>query len=113
MYSDLREKQIPVKSLGTGDVLEYVIRIVQTKPEIPGQFWYSQNFITGGIVLEETLQVSVPARKYVKIASPAVKPEVREDGERKIYFWKTAQLQTSQEEETAKKSLRGKGRPLQ
>lgn len=104
MYSDLREQQIPVKALGTGDVLEYAIRIVQTKPEITGQFWYSQNFLTGGVVLQETLQISVPVNKYVKVTSPAVKPEIREDGGRKIYSWKAAQLQASHEEETAKKS---------
>ncbi len=98
-YSDLREKQIPVKALSAGDILEYKVKFTQTKPEIQDQFWYSQNFLTGGVVLQETLRISTPAGKYVKVVSPGVKPEIREESGRKIYTWKTAQLNpTSQEE---------------
>ncbi|HEY6987052.1 MAG TPA: DUF3857 domain-containing protein [Bryobacteraceae bacterium] len=54
-YSDLREKQIPVKALGLGDVLEYKIRFSQFKPDIAGQFSFVYNFLTNAIVLSETL----------------------------------------------------------
>jgi hypothetical protein len=30
MYSDTREKQVPVKSLSVGDTLEYQVKIVRT-----------------------------------------------------------------------------------
>ncbi len=98
MYSDLREKQIPVKALGTGDVLEYKLRFIQTKPDIAGQFWYSQNFVTGAVVLEETLRITTPKDKYVKVVSPSVKAEVSEQGGRTVYSWKTAQLEPSAQE---------------
>ncbi|HSU58261.1 MAG TPA: DUF3857 domain-containing protein [Bryobacteraceae bacterium] len=103
-YSDLREKQIPVKALSVGDVLEYKIRFIQSKPDIPGQFWYSQNFIADGVVLDESLEISVPGDKYVKVVSPNLKPEVHEAQGRKIYLWRTAQLEpTSQQSDRPKK----------
>jgi hypothetical protein len=97
-YSDLREKQIPVKALGVGDVLEYKIRFIQTKPEIAGQFWCAHAFITDTVVLSETLEIDVPEGKYVKLISPGVKPEVREKSGRKIYLWKTAHLEAASQE---------------
>ena len=96
-YSDLREKQVPVKSLGVGDVIEYQFKRTQTKPEVPGQFWYVQNFTTDSVILEETLAIEVPSNKYVKVVSPKLKPEITEASGRKTYSWKTAQLEpTSQ-----------------
>ena len=91
-YSDLREKQIPVKALGIGDVVEYQVKRTQTKPEIPGHFWYVQNFVTGNVVLKETLEIEVPSDKYVKVVSATLKPELREESGRKTYLWSTAQL---------------------
>jgi hypothetical protein len=43
-YSDLKEKQLPVRNLRAGDRLEYKARIVQTRPEVPGQFWGQESF---------------------------------------------------------------------
>jgi Domain of Unknown Function with PDB structure (DUF3857) len=37
-YSDLREKQVPVKGLSVGDVVEYQCHWRETKPMVPGQF---------------------------------------------------------------------------
>jgi tetratricopeptide (TPR) repeat protein/transglutaminase-like putative cysteine protease len=93
MYTDLRQKQVPVKALGTGDVLEYLVRVTQTRPEAPGHFWYAQDFLSGGVVLEETLRVEVPSEKYVKVSSPKIRPVITEDRGLKIYSWKTAQLE--------------------
>ena len=92
-YSGLREKQIPVKSLSVGDVIEYQYRRTQTKPEIPSQFWYVQNFTTDCVTLEERLEIEVPSNKYVKVVSPKLKPETKEESGRKTYSWKTAQLE--------------------
>jgi tetratricopeptide (TPR) repeat protein len=93
MYTDLRQKQVPVKALGTGDVLEYLIRVTQTRPEAPGHFWYAQDFLSGGVVLEETLRVEVPSEKYVKVSSPTIQPAITDDHGLKVYSWKTAQLE--------------------
>ncbi len=102
-YSDLREKQIPVRALSVGDTLEYKVTFLANKPEIPGQFWYSQDFLSGLVALKETLRISVPADKYLKVASPTVKPEVREEGGRKIYTWITSQLDPTPQEVDKKK----------
>jgi hypothetical protein len=94
MYTDLRQKQIPVKALGVGDVLEYSVRTVQSKPEIAGQFWYSQDFLTDAVVLEEELTIRFPAAKYVKVDSPTVKPKIYDDQGQKTYLWRTSQTRT-------------------
>jgi len=92
-YSDLREKQIPVKGLGSGDVLEYSAHSTRTKPEVSGQFWFEQSFVKDAVVLDEELRLTVPADKYVNVKSPSLQPAVSEENGRKIYFWKTAQLE--------------------
>ncbi len=60
-YSDLREKHVAVKGLAKGDVLEYQIEWHPIKALIPGQFWFEYNFHHAGIVLNEQLEVRVPA----------------------------------------------------
>ena len=45
MYSDLREKHVPVKGLEPGDTLEYSVRWLLEKPLATGQFWYGYQFI--------------------------------------------------------------------
>jgi TonB family protein len=94
-YSDLRQKQIPVKALGAGDVLEYSIRSSQRRPEVPGQFWYDQYFIDDGVVLNQSLEVRVPKEKYVQVSSPKLKAETREDGDQRVYIWKHVHLEPS------------------
>jgi tetratricopeptide (TPR) repeat protein len=92
MYSDLREKQIPVKALASGDVLEYRVRWIRTKPLVQNQFWFEHDFLQNGTVEEETLTVSVPAGQFVKLSSPGTKPLVREENGQKTYSWKTAHV---------------------
>jgi hypothetical protein len=70
-YSDLRPKQIPIKRLGLGDVLEYSVRSSKRKPELPVQFWYDEVFIDDAVVLNQTLEIRVPKDKYVQVSSPS------------------------------------------
>src|SRR6185437_2343341 len=51
-YTSLYKKHVNVRGLAVGDTLEYAIR-EQQKSVIPGQFWSEQNFLDGGIVLNE------------------------------------------------------------
>ena len=92
MYSDIHEKHIVVKGLAVGDVLEYQIQYRTTKPEVPNQFWYEYSFLTDAIVLDERLEIDVPADKAVRVTSPAAPPEVKETGGRRTYSWKTSNL---------------------
>jgi len=89
-YSDAREKQVPVKALGVGDVLEYRAVLLHTRVEPQGHFWYAYDFFKDRIVLEETLRISVPAHQYVKLSSPSLKPVAREENGRVIYTWKSS-----------------------
>src|SRR5579859_2387445 len=93
MYSDIHEKHVMVKALGVGDTLEYLVRYRTTKPQVPGQFWFVHSFLKSAIVKDEELEISVPREKYVKVSSPDLQPQVKDDGPRRIYTWKTANLE--------------------
>jgi hypothetical protein len=54
-YSDLKEKQVPVKGLEIGDILEYENQFHGRAPIVAGQFFFDSNFFTQGIVLREEL----------------------------------------------------------
>lgn len=88
-YTDYREKHVAVKGLGVGEVLEYEITIHQSKPLIPGQFWFAYDFEKRSVVLEEEVQVSLPKGRVIKVKSPGLIPSVSEQGNRRVYLWKT------------------------
>jgi tetratricopeptide (TPR) repeat protein len=87
LYSDLREKQVPVRGLNPGDTLEYAVRWHTSKALAPGQFWTEYNFTRSGIVLSETVEVSVPADRAVRIHGPAATQKVSVDAGRRTYTW--------------------------
>lgn len=101
-YSDLRQKQVPVKALGVGDVLEYSVRSSRHKPEVPGQFWYEQAFIGNAVVLNQSLEIRVPKNKYVQVSSSNLKSEIRDEGDERVYVWRYAQLRPSKPEDKKK-----------
>lgn len=96
LYSDIHEKHIAVKGLGVGDVLEYSVRRHILKAQVAGQFWSEYSFTKSAIAKDERLEISFPAGKYVKIASPEFKPEIKEEGGRRIYRWSRANLVVKQ-----------------
>ncbi len=96
-YSDLKEKQVPVRSLRAGDRLEYKLRIVRTRPEAPGNFWGQQNFFIltdGFVVLEQSVELHLPKAAYAQVWSPMYKPDIAETPEERVYRWHSAQLQS-------------------
>jgi tetratricopeptide (TPR) repeat protein len=92
-----------VKALGVGDVLEYRAVLLRTKPEAQGHFWYAYNFFKDRVVLDETLRISMPVGQYVKVSSPALAPERKDENGRAVYTWKSscAKPATSDEKEPA------------
>src|SRR5262249_33517620 len=92
LYSDIHEKHVAVKSLGVGDVLEYLVRYRIVKPEVPGQFWYEYSFVKRAVAKDEQLEISVPREKHLRVVSPEFKPEVNEEGARRVYRWKQSNL---------------------
>jgi transglutaminase-like putative cysteine protease/tetratricopeptide (TPR) repeat protein len=97
LYSDLKEKHLPVRSLSRGDTLEYEVDTAINKAEAPGQFWGAYHFTTPGslIVLAEVLTIEVPAGKYVQVWSPNHKPTITEQAGLRTYSWTGSQLVTA------------------
>ncbi|HKR26910.1 MAG TPA: DUF3857 domain-containing protein [Acidobacteriaceae bacterium] len=96
LYSDLKEKHIPVRSLAPGDTLEYEIDTSINKAEAPGQFWGADHFMAPGtvIVLSEVLRLEFPADKYVQVWSPNHKATIADQDGLRTYTWSVAQLVT-------------------
>ncbi len=90
MYSDLHEKHIAVKALGVGDTLEYRVRTVTSRPQTPGHFWFRYAFIRQLITNDEELEVDVPRSVALSLSSPQLQPQIREEGRRRIYTWRTS-----------------------
>jgi tetratricopeptide (TPR) repeat protein len=101
-YSDHREKQVAVKGLGVGDVLESRARWHVTKPLASGQFWFAFNFSHDFIMLHEEIQISVPRERVVKWKSRDPKPVITEEGSRRIFTWTNFQLEHKSSEQDKK-----------
>ena len=71
VYSDYKEKHITVPALHAGDILEYDIETHINKALAPNEFWYEQNFVKDAIVLDESLELDLPADRTVTIQSAA------------------------------------------
>ncbi len=91
-YSDLKQMQLPVRSLRLGDTLEWQAKIVLTKPEAPGQFWGQENFSEDGVILSHTLELRVPKDTYINVWSPKNKPTETVDGGERVFHWVSSQL---------------------
>jgi len=96
-YSDLREKHVAVKGLGKGDILEYKAHWRTTKPLIPGQFWFQFSFHNEGIVLDERVEIKVPAERAVKVKGPQATQTVTTQADSRIYTWTYSKLQSAKE----------------
>ena len=96
MYSDVKEKHLPVRSLAAGDRLEYQFHTVMTKALAPGQFWGAEHFmVQGGVILSQTLTLKVPAQTYVQVWSPNhPAAPVTHDG-MKVWAWTSSQTKAS------------------
>jgi hypothetical protein len=111
-YSDLKQAQLPLKSLQVGDTLEWQIRVVRTKPEAPDQFWGDESFIPeDSVVLAESLELRVPSSTSVNVwTNPKLdmKPVESVAEGQHIYRWQHANLKptvgpAADLEKTAKK----------
>jgi transglutaminase-like putative cysteine protease len=92
MYSDIHQKHVAVKGLGVGDTLEYQVTLRTLKPDVPDQFWLEYTFDKDIIILDEELDLDVPADKPVTVASADVQPTVTTSAGRKLYHWVSSNL---------------------
>jgi len=108
-YSDLKQIQLPIRSLQVGDTLEWQVKITMTKAEAPGQFWGQENFLEDCVVLSQSLELRVPKDLYVNVWSGTNKPtETTVNGER-VYRWVSSQKKpTVGKEADAEKELKKK-----
>lgn len=91
-YSDLKQKQVPVRNLRMGDRLEYKVRVVDTTAEVPGQFWGQESFGRWAVILDQAVELHVPKPKYVKVWSPSAQPAKNETADEITYRWTGSQL---------------------
>jgi hypothetical protein len=92
MYSDIHQKHVAVKGLGVGDTLESQVTFRTLKPEVPGQFWLEYSFEKNLIILDEQLDLDLPADKSVTVASADSQPTVTTTNGRKLYHWTSSNM---------------------
>ncbi|MCU1302513.1 MAG: Transglutaminase-like enzyme [Candidatus Sulfotelmatobacter sp.] len=97
-FANLHEKHVPVKGLEPGDILESSIRWQVETPLAAGHFWFGHTFLKSAIVLAEQLEISVPRDREVKFKSQNVQPTIREENGRRMYTWKTSNLESQNSE---------------
>jgi transglutaminase-like putative cysteine protease/tetratricopeptide (TPR) repeat protein len=87
MYSDYRQRHISVAALRPGDTLEYRTVTRSITPLATGNFWYEATFPKGVVVNKDRLEINVPKARELKLKSPTRTPEIRDDGDRRVYTW--------------------------
>ena len=66
-YSDIKQKQIPVRGLQVGDTVEWETRITVTKPEAGNQFWGAVPFVRDLVTLNQSVELRLPAHTAVHV----------------------------------------------
>jgi Flp pilus assembly protein TadD len=109
VYTDYREKHVSVPGLRPGDVLEFqAVKLLHT-PLAPGQFWMQYDFLQASIVLDELLEVDVPAERAVKLKNkPGMEPKIAEEKGRRIYRWSNSHLIVEVEDKDKEKDKKKK-----
>ncbi len=91
VYTDLHQKHVTVQAFRPGDTLE--LRMVTTihTPLAARQFWADYSFNDEAIVLDEELDLDVPAGRRVTLKTrPGFEPSEKEAGGRRVYHWSHA-----------------------
>lgn len=111
VYTDFRQKHVTVPGLRPGEILAYHVTTRTHTPLARGQFWLEYEFIKEAIVLDERLEVDVPRNRAIKLKTqPSLAPAVTEEGDRRIYRWKSSNLKRETEED-AKPKKRQRNNP--
>jgi tetratricopeptide (TPR) repeat protein len=93
IYTDYREKHVTVPGLRPGDVLEFQSVTVVHTALAPGQFWTQYDFDQTNILLDEQLEIDIPAGRKVRLKTkPDTDPSITEQNGRHIYRWTSSHL---------------------
>src|ERR1022692_2539411 len=94
VYTDYRQKHITVPGLRPGEVLEYDVVTVIHTPLAAGQFWAEYDFDKNNIMLDEELDLDVPADRPLKLKNkPGMDPKISEENGRRVYHWTSSHLE--------------------
>jgi tetratricopeptide (TPR) repeat protein/transglutaminase-like putative cysteine protease len=105
VYTDYRQKHITVPGLRPGEVLEYDMVTVIHTPLAAGQFWADYDFDKNNIMLEEQLNVDVPADRPLKLKNRAgLDPKITEQNGRRIYHWASSHLEREDDDKDKNKN---------
>jgi len=109
VYTDYREKHVTVPGFRPNDTLECKTITTFHTPMTPGQFWIQHDFNQLGVVLDERLEVDVPAGRMIRLkAKPGLDPKITEENGRRIYHWTSSHLTPSEEPRDDKKKKKKK-----
>ena len=97
VYSDARVLHVTIPAFRPGDTLEYRVINHLEEPVAPNRFWMAEAFEKNTIVLEETLEVNVPAKEPIRLDfADGMAPEITESRDRRIYRWTHANIAREQ-----------------
>jgi tetratricopeptide (TPR) repeat protein len=110
IYTDLRQKHVTVPGLRPGDTLEYRVVWRITMPLAPNHFWFEHEFLKRNlIVLDERLEVNIPQGSAPQLKTEVgLDPVIKEEGGRRIYSWKHANLKREDENKDDEKDAEKK-----
>jgi tetratricopeptide (TPR) repeat protein len=112
VYTDYRQKHITVPGLRPGEVLEYDLVTIIHTPLAAGQFWTEYEFDKNNIILDETVDVDVPANRTLKLKNKAgMDPTIKEEKGRRIYHWTSSHLEREDEKSDGDKKKKKKHNP--
>ncbi len=102
MYTDYRQKHVTVPGLRPGEVLEYEAVTILHTPLAANQFWMEHDFSKFGIILDEQLELNIPAGRNIRLKTkPGAEPKISEEGGRRIYRWSSSNLKREDDDEDA------------
>src|SRR5688572_17284204 len=115
VYTDVRQKHVTVPGLRPGDTLEYHAVWKMHTPLAANHFWLRHDFVERDmIVLDEQLEVNVPAETAVKLKTEkGFDPAVKELEGRRVYSWKHSILKRVEEQDDDKEAARRRREELE
>jgi tetratricopeptide (TPR) repeat protein len=109
VYTDYRQKHITVPGLRPGEILEYDIVTVIHTPLAANQFWTEYDFDKNNIMLDEEVDVDVPADRPIKMKNkPGLDPKITDANGRRIYHWASSHLEREDDKDKADKDKKKK-----
>jgi tetratricopeptide (TPR) repeat protein len=100
VYTDFRQKHVTVPSLRPGETLEFSAITTVHTPLAAGHFWTEYSFQKAGIILDEQLEIDVPAARTVTLKTqPGIDPIRSQSDGRALYRWTSSHLAAEKDDD--------------